>query len=61
MNMDFFPGLRSYRLQDQLTLLRVDANRLAIANGALKNAAGDTVLDLLLDDALEGRAPNCGS
>src|SRR6266481_6133174 len=34
--------------------LRVDLDRIAIANGAIENATGDAVLDFLLNDALEG-------
>ena len=55
--MGFFPGLLSYWLHDELAVPRLDLECIAIANGALKNAAGDTVLDLLLDDALEGACP----
>src|SRR5260370_1069643 len=52
--MGFFLRLRSHRYQDQLAVLRVDLDRIAIANGAIENATGDAVLDLLLNDALEG-------
>src|SRR6266567_1636258 len=57
MCMGFFLFLCSYGLYDEFTALRVDLDRSAIANGALENAAGDTVLDLPLDDALEGTGP----
>src|SRR2546428_189642 len=50
----FFLRRRSYGLHDELTVLRVDLDRIAIANGAIEDATGDTVLDLPLDDALEG-------
>src|SRR5258708_8343857 len=52
--MGFFLRLRSHRYQDQLAVLRVDLDRIAIANGAIENATGDAVLDFLLNDALEG-------
>src|SRR3989442_664417 len=58
VRMGFF--LRSYGLQDELAVLRVDLDRIAIVNGAIENAAGDTVLDLLLNDAPEGACPKLG-
>src|SRR2546425_1326336 len=60
VRMDFFLRLRTYGLQDELAVLRVDLERIAIVNGAIENAAGDTVLDLLLDDAPEGACPKLG-
>src|ERR1700686_3715794 len=51
--MGFFLRLLSYSLHHELALPRVDLDRIAFANGAFKNAARDTVLDLSLDDALE--------
>src|SRR5437763_34032 len=52
--MSLFLRLFSHRFDDNLAVPRVDLDRVAIVNGALQDAAGDTVLDLLLDDALEG-------
>src|SRR6266480_2708177 len=57
IRMGFFLCLRSYRIQDDLAVLRVDHDRIALANSAIENAVGDTVLDLPLDDALEGTSP----
>src|SRR5215469_12387188 len=55
--MGLFLYLLSHRHDDELTILRVDLDRIAIANGAFKYVAGYTVLDLSLDDALEGTGP----
>src|SRR6266704_2428127 len=55
--MSFFLCLRPYRFHDELTVLRVDLDRITIVNGAIENVAGDPVLDLSLDDALEGTGP----
>src|SRR5260221_20349 len=52
--MGFFLRLLSYGHHDELAVLRVDLDRIAIANGAIENATGDAVLDFLLNDALEG-------
>src|SRR2546423_7264252 len=57
IRMGFFLCLRSYRIQDDLAALRVDHDRIALANSAIENAMSDTVLDLPLDDALEGTSP----
>src|SRR6202023_2673185 len=57
MCMGFFLCLRSYRLHDELAIPYVYLDRIAIANGAIENTTGDTVLDLLLDDASEGTGP----
>src|SRR5258706_15576302 len=50
--MGFF--LLSHGHHDKLAVLRVDLDRVAIANGAIEHATGDPGLDLLLDNALEG-------
>ena len=52
--MGFFLRLLSHRYHDELAMLRIDLDPITIANSAIKNATGDTVLDLSLDDALEG-------
>src|SRR5258708_365643 len=57
VGMGFFLCLRSYGLHDELAVLRVDLDRIAFMNGAIENTMGDTVLDLSLDDALEGPGP----
>src|SRR5947207_1062633 len=52
--MGFFRCLRSYGLHDEFAILDIELDGIAIVNGTLKNAAGDAILDLLLDDAPEG-------
>src|SRR5260370_37208310 len=57
MCMGFFLCLRSFGRYDKLAVLRVDRDRIALVNCTLEKATGDAVLDLLLDDALEGTGP----
>src|SRR2546425_4415058 len=40
-------------LDDQFSIGRIDLDCIAVANGTIENAAGNTVLNLSLDDALE--------
>src|SRR5438270_1742430 len=56
------PGRRQQRnilnllfngLHEQFSSGRIDLDCIAVANGAIENAAGNTVLNLSLDDALE--------
>src|SRR6266699_2689884 len=57
MCMGLFLCLRSYGLHEELAVPRIYLDCIAIANGAIENTTGDTVLDLLLDDASEGTGP----
>src|SRR5260221_3496319 len=57
MCMGFFLCLRSFGRYDKLAVLRVDRDRIALVNCTFEKATGDAVLDLLLDDALEGTGP----
>src|ERR1700730_626505 len=43
-----------YGFQGQFAILDVDFDGIAVADGAVEDAAGYAVLDLFLDDALEG-------
>src|SRR5258708_35388701 len=57
MCMGFYLRLLSHGYHDELAVLRVDRDCIAIAHVAIENAASDPVLDLPLNDALEGTGP----
>jgi len=40
-------------LYDQFAITRIDLDCISIANGTIEDAAGNTVFNLFLDDALE--------
>src|SRR5258708_12897682 len=57
MCMGFYLRLLSHGYHDELAVLRVDRDCIAIAYGAIENAASDPVLDLPLNHPLHRTPP----